>query len=122
MRTCLQFVALAGSALAAGCTKEPAPQPPIAVPVGFEGGRCVALIDGRRVSEAELQMAARAWRGREVSIRNAPDTPYKCIGAVIFGLQRAGVKSVGFISEPPPAGVDPGALFNWSDNTTNGRE
>ena len=122
MRACLLFVALAGSALTAGCAKQAAPLPPIVLPLVFESGRCTALIDGRRVSEEELRAVAAGWRGREVSIRNAPDVPYKCIGGVIFALQRAGAKPVGFISEPPPPGVDPGSLFNSSGDPANSFE
>jgi biopolymer transport protein ExbD len=38
----------------------------------------------------------------EVHIRGDIDTPYRCIGATIYTMQRAGFIKVGFISEPPP--------------------
>jgi len=38
----------------------------------------------------------------EVHIRGDINTPYRCIGATIFTMQRAGFVKVGFISEPPP--------------------
>lgn len=38
----------------------------------------------------------------EVHIRGDVDTPYKCIGGVIFTMQSAGFIKVGFISNPPP--------------------
>jgi biopolymer transport protein ExbD len=38
----------------------------------------------------------------EVHIRGDIDTPYRCIGATIYTMQRAGFVKVGFISEPPP--------------------
>ena len=38
----------------------------------------------------------------EAHIRGDVNTPYKCIGATIFTMQRAGFARVGFISEPPP--------------------
>ena len=42
----------------------------------------------------------------EAHIRGDVNTPYKCIGAAMFTMQRAGFQRVGFISEPPPrAGV-----------------
>lgn len=37
----------------------------------------------------------------EAHIRGDVDTPYRCIGGVIFTMQRAGFSRVGFISEPP---------------------
>ena len=39
----------------------------------------------------------------EVHIRGDINTPYKCIGGVVFTMQRAGFARVGFISQPNPA-------------------
>ena len=41
----------------------------------------------------------------EAHIRGDVDTPYKCIGGVVYTMQRAGFSRVGFISEPPPGGA-----------------
>ncbi len=38
----------------------------------------------------------------EVHIRGDINTPYRCIGAVIYTMQTAGFVKVGFISEPEP--------------------
>ena len=38
----------------------------------------------------------------EAHIRGDINTPYRCIGATIFTMQRAGFIKVGFISEPEP--------------------
>jgi biopolymer transport protein ExbD len=38
----------------------------------------------------------------EVHIRGDVNTPYRCIGAVIYTMQNAGFIKVGFISEPEP--------------------
>lgn len=37
----------------------------------------------------------------EAHIRGDVNTPYHCIGGVIYTMQRAGYQKVGFISEPP---------------------
>jgi len=37
----------------------------------------------------------------EAHIRGDVDTPYRCIGGVIFTMQQAGFAKVGFISSPP---------------------
>ena len=37
----------------------------------------------------------------EVHIRGDVNTPYSCVGGVIYTMQRAGFVKVGFISEPP---------------------
>lgn len=38
----------------------------------------------------------------EVHIRGDINTPYKCIGGVIYTMQYAGFQKIGFISEPAP--------------------
>lgn len=38
----------------------------------------------------------------EVHIRGDVNTPYKCIGGVIYTMQFAGYQRIGFISEPAP--------------------
>jgi len=37
----------------------------------------------------------------EVHIRGDANTEYRCVGGVIFTMQRAGFQKIGFISEPP---------------------
>ncbi len=37
----------------------------------------------------------------EVHIRGDKDMEYRCVGGVIFTMQRAGFQKIGFISEPP---------------------
>ncbi len=37
----------------------------------------------------------------EVHIRGDKDSEYRCVGGVIFTMQRAGYQKVGFLSEPP---------------------
>lgn len=41
----------------------------------------------------------------EVHIRGDVNTPYKCIGGVIYTMQMAGFPKVGFISQPDPADI-----------------
>ncbi len=41
----------------------------------------------------------------EVHIRGDKDTEYRCIGGVIFTMQRAGFLKIGFISEPVAGSV-----------------
>lgn len=41
----------------------------------------------------------------EVHIRGDKDAAYRCIGGVVFTMQRAGFLKVGFISEPVPGSV-----------------
>ena len=41
----------------------------------------------------------------EVHIRGDKDVAYRCVGGVVFTMQRAGFRKVGFISEPIPGFV-----------------
>jgi biopolymer transport protein ExbD len=64
---------------------------------------CVAEVDGRRFSAAEFPALARQWRGREAHLSGDIDTPYRCIGSLIYALQRAGYRRIGFVSRPEPS-------------------
>ena len=105
----LNHVALLGAAALAAC----APQPDRAEAAGgvnvMVGGKgiaeapCFVEADGRRLSSEAFAAAARLWRRREVHLRGEPGTPYRCMGPIIFALQNAGVRRIGFISESAPA-------------------
>jgi len=60
----------------------------------------VAEIDGQRIESESLATIARPWRRREAHITSTVETPYRCIGPVIYALQRAGFTRIGFIPEP----------------------
>lgn len=58
------------------------------------------------VSEVEKQKAKGVpVELPEVHIRGDGDAEYRCVGGVIFTMQRAGYQKIGFISEPPPGFV-----------------
>ena len=58
----------------------------------------VAEVDRLKAAGAPIELP-------EVHIRGDADAEYRCIGGVIFTMQRAGYQKVGFISEPPPGFV-----------------
>ena len=94
-----------GLALLAGCGGPPAAAAPILelhVRGGSDGARCVTEAGGRRIADAALPALARDWRGREARMIFDVNVPYRCVGGVIYELQRAGVR-IGFAAEPPPA-------------------
>lgn len=76
---------------------------------GFSGadGRCMVSVDGERMSIEDLRVRAKDWRDKErpVHIDSGPEIAWRCIGSIIFSLQDAGVRKIGFISEPPPAAI-----------------
>lgn len=68
---------------------------------GDAGAPCAVEVEGRRIAMRDFRAFARRWHGREAHIRGAINIAYRCMGAVIFELQRAGFRRIGFISEPP---------------------
>ena len=71
--------------------------PPVVLQVREADGECIVTLAGRRMSDAELLEAARAWRGRRVRLEGAPGgIRFRCIGGAVFTIQRAGVEAVEF--------------------------
>ena len=67
------------------------------------------LLD-RGVAALKAEIARQEARGGkvelpEVHIRGDKDTEYRCVGGVIFTMQRAGFLKIGFISEPNAADI-----------------
>ncbi len=94
---------VAATVAMAGCARSP-PQAAFRVTVRGPASSCSIEVAGRTVSTDELYTIARleATSAREAHVdSNMGETPYRCVGGVIFTLQRAGFKKVGFIAEPP---------------------
>lgn len=93
------------AALAAGMTGCAAPQTMNVASsgTGAPGSPCVAKVDGRTVPLDDFYAFARRWRGRQAHLIADINTPYRCLGRIIFELQRAGFRKIGFISAPPEA-------------------
>ena len=60
---------------------------------------CRIVLDGVPISAEAVRTFVTRWRGREAHVRGAAETTYRCMGAVVYELQRAGYR-IGFISEP----------------------
>ncbi|MFC3713452.1 ExbD/TolR family protein [Sphingoaurantiacus capsulatus] len=56
-------------------------------------GYLIKEVDRLKASGAPIELP-------EVHIRGDADAEYRCVGGVIFTMQRAGYQKVGFISEP----------------------
>ena len=85
-----------------------------------EGNNCEVYMGMTRINSGELLQKASAKLQAEIDRQGGPhaaglelpevhirgdiNTPYRCIGATIFTMQRAGFAKVGFISEPEPGG------------------
>jgi hypothetical protein len=59
-----------------------------------EANGCRAMVEGKRVTSEELFGLARRDFHRRGVIVYDKSTPYECIGATIFTLQRAGLMLV----------------------------
>lgn len=83
---------------------------PFEVIVRGTASSCTVEVDRRQVTTDELLRIAhdKAKSGRGVHIvSDGVDTPYRCVGGVIYALQAAGFKDIGFVAEPPPGRLPP---------------
>ena len=89
---------LAGAAFfPPGCANDP----PVLLQVGGGGDRpCFARLEGRLISAQALEALGRRWRERGVQLAGDMSTPYRCMGGIIYALQRAGVERIGFVAQP----------------------
>ena len=96
----LTCAALAALCQATAC----APQQPVVISVGGVGAEtaagCFVEVGGQRMSLDQFTASARRWRGKYVQLEGDINVPYRCVGSVIYTLQRAGVRDIRFISEP----------------------
>lgn len=83
---------------------------PFDVIVRSTASSCTSEVDGRKVTTDQLLRIARdkAKSGRRpLIVSDMADTPYRCVGGVIYALQVAGFKDIGFAAEPPPGRLPP---------------
>jgi hypothetical protein len=87
---------------------------PISVACDSRNKHVSVTVAGRHIDNIRSDQGERALtkalpdRGRMITVTNSVDTPYRCIGSLIYLLQRLGYLRVGFISEPPAGSSDQG--------------
>lgn len=91
-------VLLFGLVLAAGCTRAAAGD--VQLQFGRADGKCTVTADGRTMTLEAAAAQFRQWRGREIHLRGEPEAQIGCLAPLISALRRAGVRRIGFISEP----------------------
>ena len=93
----------------------------LALPSCVTGGAKPQLVDVRQSGDGcEVQYADRIFtlppqeeeivayfgaasrRKQSYTVGGNMDVPYKCLGGMMYLLQRAGVRHIDFVSEPPP--------------------
>ena len=67
---------------------------PIVLSVKAEGDGCRVTVDGARMTSDQLLTLGRGSPNRRAIVLYDKSTPYKCTGAAIVTLQRAGLVSV----------------------------
>jgi len=99
-------IALLGAGMLAGCAT-PRVMTVTSSGMGTAAAPCVVAVGGRRIPLDEFAAFARRWYGREAHLNADIQTPYRCLGRIIYELQRAGFHRIGFISEPAAAPETP---------------
>ena len=72
-------------------------------------GQCGVSFEGQQMNARQLDdMLRKAKRGTHVKILDeAPDLPYRCVGGLIFAVQRAKlIPDFTFLAEPPMPAVN----------------
>jgi biopolymer transport protein ExbD len=87
----------------AGCAKTRDRQPFVATVHAATNG-CVFRVAELEVTLDQLSVIAgrEASKTRRAQLRGDGETPYRCVGAAIYTLQRAGFRAVDFRTDPPP--------------------
>jgi hypothetical protein len=101
LRSTAIFCTLAMGVLS--CAKPEAPAP-FNVKVSGPAYSCSIIVAGQKITDDELLALAQkeVSKGRAAHIdADLQNTPYRCFGGVIFTLQRAGFKNIGYDAEPP---------------------
>jgi biopolymer transport protein ExbD len=73
------------------------------VKVGLGKSGCTVAFNGRRFDQQgyadELHAFARKRRATRVVVKGDKALPYRCVGGVVFVLQRAGVADITFVDD-----------------------
>lgn len=85
---------IGGAALLASCARRADKEPPFVVSVRSEGNTCHVTVAGQRVASDELLEIALQASTRRAVVVMPKGTPFRCVGSVVFTLQRAGMVSV----------------------------
>ena len=82
-----------------GCMGRQHKGPELVVDAFEDGEGCRILVNGETVTAERLLEIASAWPSRRGLVRMKRNTPYRCVGGVVFTLQRAGFLKVGTVVE-----------------------
>ena len=79
------------------------PKPDMVRVSATSDGACEVQWEGMPVDHELLAVLAATVPDKQapVEIKTAADTPFRCLGAVVYRLQKAGLNRLGFIAGPP---------------------
>jgi hypothetical protein len=108
-RSACGAIAILGAALAGACATPGPPAAPVEIRIDHEGERCPVIVDGQRyVLPADRQSLIAHYerlkrRHQRLVFRfSDPNTPYRCVGEIIYLAQGAGLEiQWPFGAEPP---------------------
>lgn len=88
--------------MVAGCSST-TQEAPFLVSVEGPAKPCAIAVGGNAVTTDQLLDIARreVSKGKAARVMGGNETPYRCIGGVIYTLQRAGFTKVEFVSDAP---------------------
>ncbi len=113
----MRFHRLAGglllATLVAGCSAKHAPYVPLGIEVSTQGDRCLLALQGRPIGDLDdfhTKLALRAalpHQAFSTGIRTVGNVPSACIQKVYEVLRSAHVQTVGVLTGPAEAPVQP---------------
>lgn len=93
-RVSLLGVLAGGVTLTASCMHVPGESSLLVATVKRDGDRCRVSVEGEQLTSGQLESMARGAKKRRAIVIYDTDTPYKCVGATVYSLQRGGVAVV----------------------------
>ena len=66
------------------------PRDALAITTAGEEDGCSLVVQGQRVTSEQFTKLAKSWPNRRAILTMAPGTQYRCVGGVVFTLQRFG--------------------------------
>ena len=103
----MRALIIAALAFTGGCAQNSTPKTlHAAIACERETGAITLTIGGRTIDrlnddDAPARLTAAIGPGDpEIRLHAARETPYRCIGGLVFNLQRAGFTKIAFIAEP----------------------
>lgn len=82
--------------------------PDLAVVEVREGPKgCEYRAEGRRMTVQQIEHRAKTWAGqrRRVEVHGSRNTPYRCVGGLMFSFQAAGIEKISYVGRPIRPGV-----------------